>query len=69
MKNIVRRILNVLNLLAWLAAAGISWADKSGFTSFLVILGLGLSAVLTLNYVLFGRLTIWNEIKREDLDA
>ena len=65
MKNIIRRALNVLNVLVWAAAAFVTWMDKAGFGTFAVVLALGLTVVLTLNYVLFGKPTIWNEIKND----
>jgi hypothetical protein len=66
MKDIARRILNVLTLLAWGAATFVTWMDRKGFGTFVVSLALGLAVVVTLNYVVFGKVTLWNETKDDE---
>jgi hypothetical protein len=64
MKKVFQRLLNLITVLAVVAAV-ISFFGKEGLLA-LLWLGFGFFVVLTSNYVFFGKITLWNRFEKDE---
>lgn len=66
MKKILQRILNVITLMAVVTGVTMSFGNGSTIKDGIGMLFIGLCFVLVLNYIFFGKITIWNKIERDE---
>jgi len=61
----VKRVMNVLTVLAGLTSVIFFWMLDYSIQGLFVTLLILMPVILALNYILFGKLTIWHENKVE----